>query len=327
VRSNIVARALSVLLSVAAADAFAQAWTPQKNVEIVAASGPGGSNDKTARTIERALVSAKLVPTTIIVVNKPGGGGSIAGTYVAQRVGDPHALLVATSGIGSNHIIGASTLTLADYTPIAIMLQDYVVFAVAANSPLASARELADRLRKDPRSVAIGFANTFGGSRHIAAGLLLKALGGNPRDLKTVVFKGSAEAIPAVLGGHIDLVVIGAGNAVAHVSNGRMRVLAVAAPQRLPGVLANVPTWREQGANVVSGSWRGVFGAKGLTPSQIAYWENAMRRVVETAEWKADLEANFWQHHFVTGAALRKELDQEYADDKAVLVDLGLAKH
>ncbi len=324
-KSNVVATVLGVVLAAATA-AFAQSWQPQKNVEIVAASGPGGSNDNTARTIERTLAATKLVPTTLTVVNKPGGGGNIAATYVAQRAGDAHYLLVVTSGMASNHIIGASTLTVADFTPIAMMLQDYVVFAVAANSPLASGRDLAERLKKDPRSLTIGFANTFGGSRHVAAGLLLKSLGGNPRDLKPVVFKGSAEAIPAVLGGHIDLAVIGAVNAIAHVSNARMRVLGVAAPQRLTGVLANAPTWREQGVNLVSGSWRGVFGPKGLTTPQITYWENALRKVADSPEWKADLEKNYWSDHFVTGAALKKELEQEYAADKAVLVDLGLAK-
>ena len=325
-KPNVVATVLSVVLTTAATADFAQGWAPQKNVEIVAASGPGGSNDNTARTIERGLASMKLVPTTLTVVNKPGGGGTIAATYVAQRAGDPHYLLVATSGMASNHIIGATTLTTADFTPIAIMLQDYVVFAVATNSPMMSGKDLAERLKKDPRSVSIGFANTFGGSRHIAAGLLLKALGGNPRDLKPVVFKGSAEAIPAVLGGHIDIVVIGAVNAIGHVSNGRMRVLGVAAPKRLTGVLADAPTWREQGINVVYGSWRGIFAAKGITAPQVAYWENALRKVSELPEWRADLEKNFWTHHFVTGAALKKELEQEYAEDKAVLVDLGLAK-
>lgn len=317
---------LTIALAVAASAAFAQAWAPQKNVEIVAASGPGGSNDNTARTIERTLSSLKLVPTTITVVNKPGGGGNIAATYVSQRAGDPHYLLVATSSIASNHINGSTTLTAADFTPIAMMLQDYVVFAVASGSPIASGRDLAERLKKDPRSLTIGFANTFGGSRHIAAGLLLKALGGNPRDLKPVVFKGSAEAIPAVLGGHIDVAVIGAVNAIAHVSNGRMRVLGVAAPQRLTGVLASAPTWREQGVNVVSGSWRGIFAPKALTASQVAYWESALRKVAEAPDWKGDLEKNFWTDHFVTGAQLRKELEQEYAAEKAVLVDLGLAK-
>ena len=325
-KPNVVATVFSIVLAAAATAASAQSWAPQKNVEIVAASGPGGSNDNTARTIERSLASVKVVPATLTVVNKPGGGGNIAATYVAQRAGDPHYLLVATSSMASNHINGSSTLTTADFTPIAMMLQDYVVFAVATNSPMMSGKDLAERLKKDPRSLSIGFANTFGGSRHVAAGLLQKSLGGSPRDLKPVVFKGSAEAIPAVLGGHIDVAVIGAVNAIAHVANGRMRVLAVAAPQRLGGVLANAPTWREQGVNVVSGSWRGVFAPKGLTAPQIAYWENALRAVAETPEWKADLEKNFWTDHFVTGAALKKELEQEYAADKAVLVDLGLAK-
>jgi putative tricarboxylic transport membrane protein len=323
---TVVATLSGIVLAAAAAAACAQGWVPQKNVEIVAASVPGGSNDNTARTIERGLAAVKAVATTITIVNKPGGGGNIAATYVAQRAGDPHTLMVATSSNASNHIVGASTLTYADFTPIAIMLQDYVAFGVAANSNIANARDLGDRLKKDPKSLSVGFANTFGGSRHVAAGLLVKALGGNPRDLKVVVFKGSAEAIPAVLGGHIDLVVIGAGNAIAHVANGRMRVLAVAAPQRLPGALATAPTWREQGVNVVSGSWRGVFAPKNLAAPQVAYWENALRRVTETPEWKADIDKNYWSPHFVTGAQLRKELEQEYAADKAVLVDLGLAK-
>ena len=325
-KPNVAATLLCIVLPAAPAASLAQGWAPQKNVEIVAASGPGGSNDNTARTIERTLAAAKLVPTTVTVVNKPGGGGTIANTYVAQRAGDPHYLLVATSSIGSNHIVGASTLTSADFTPIAMMLQDYVVFGVATNSPMKSGKDLADRLKKDPRSVTIGFANTFGGSRHVAAGLLQKSLGGNPRDLKPVVFKGSAEAIPAVIGGHVDVAVIGAVNAISHVANGRMRVLGVAAPQRLTGVLASAPTWREQGVNVVAGSWRGVFAPKSLTPAQVAYWENALRKVAETPEWKGDLEKNYWTDHFVTGAALKKELDREYAEDKAVLVDLGLAK-
>ena len=97
----------------------------------------------------------------------------------------------------------------------------------------------------------------------------MKAVGGNARDLKVVVFKGSAEAIPALLGGHIELGVFGAVNVVPHVSSGRMRILGVAAPQRLSGPLATAPTWRELGVNVVTGSWRGVFAPKNLTAPQV----------------------------------------------------------
>ena len=318
--------ALALVLAAAAAGAGAQAWAPQKNVEIVAGSAPGGSNDNTARTLERILLGNKLVPTTITVVNRPGGGGSIAYTYVSQKPGDAHVLSVTSSNLLSNHIIGSSTLSPADFTPLAMLYEDHAVFMVAADSPLKTGKDLAERLRKDPRALTVGFANAFGSSRHMAAALLIKTLGGNARDLKPVVFKGSAEAITALLGGHIDWGVAGAVNAIAHVSSGRMRVIAVAAPQRLGGPLSVAPTWREQGVNLVYGNWRGVFGPKGLTPAQVGYWESALRRLSQTPEWKADLEKNHWSEHFMTGAALGKEIEKEYSELKATLVDVGLAK-
>jgi putative tricarboxylic transport membrane protein len=201
-----------------------------------------------------------------------------------------------------------------------------VVFAVKADSPLKSGKDLMAQLKSKPQAVAFGFANTFGGSRHIAAGLLIKALGGSARDLKTVVFKGSAEAISALLGGHLEMVIIGAGNAVAHVQSGRMRVLAVTSPKRLAGPLSSVPTWRQLGVDVVSGSWRGVMGPKDMPAAQLAYWENAMRLVSQNAGWKTDIERNYWSEDFAIGAQFRKELETDYADTKKILVDLGLAK-
>jgi putative tricarboxylic transport membrane protein len=197
---------------------------------------------------------------------------------------------------------------------------------VPTGSTIRTGAELADRLKKDPRAVVIGFANAYGSSRHMAAALLMRTLGGSPRDLKPVVFKGSAEAITAVLGGHLDVAVAGAVNAIPHVSAGRMRVIGVAAPQRLGGPLAVAPTWREQGVDLVYGNWRAVFAPKSLTPAQLAFWENALRRMAEAPEWKADLERNHWTEHFKTGAALHKELEQDYNWLKTTLVDLGLAK-
>ena len=316
----------AMALAAASAGAAAQAWSPQKNVEIVAGSAPGGSNDKTARAMEKILLAGKLVPTSLVVVNKPGGGGSIAYTYVSQRPGDAHYLYIASAGLLSNHIVGASSLSHADFTPIALLYEDAAVFAVRTESPIKTGKDLADRLKKDPRSVVVGFANAFGSSRHMAAALLMKTLGGNARDLKPVVFKGSAEAITAMLGGHIDVVVAGAVNANVHVAAGQMRVIGVAAPQRLGGPLASAPTWKEQGVDLVYGNWRGIFGPKGLSPAQIAYWESALRKMVETPEWKADLEKSYWTENFVTGQPMQKEIEQEYAYLKTTLVDLGLAK-
>ena len=306
--------------------AGAQQWAPQKNVELVVPNPPGGSNDKTARTVERILVSGKLIPSSLTVVNKSGGGGSIAYSYVQQHPGDPHYLVVAGPALLTNHITGASKLHHNDLTAIASLFDDYTVFAVNAASPIKTGKDLVERLRKDPRSVTIGFSPLLGSHNHIAAGLLMKAIGGNARDLKVVAYKGSADAIPNLMGGHIDLVTTAAGNVAPHVASGKLRIIAMTAPQRLPGALADVPTWKEQGVDVTFGAWRAIFAPKGLTPQQTAYWENVLRKATESPDWKADIEKNYWANVFVSGPRFTKELEKDYADMRSILAELGLAK-
>lgn len=304
----------------------AQAWSPSRNVEIVVGSAPGGSNDKTARTVEKAIVDAKLIPTSLTVVNRPGGGSSIAFSYVSQKKGDPHTLLIGTTALLTNHIVGTSPLSYMDFTPIASLFNDYVVFAVNANSPIKTGRDLIAKLKENPQSVSIGFATTLGSHNHIAAGLLAKSVGVNPRSLKAVAFKGSAEAITQVLGGHIDMVTTAAGNVAGHLAEGRMRVIGVSSDKRFPGAFAQVPTWKEQGANLVYGGWRAIMAPKDITPAQIAYWEGVLRKVTSTPEWKANLDKNYWSDDFVGHAQFSKDIAKDYNDIKAVLVDLGLAK-
>ena len=318
--------ALGAALALAGMGVNAQGWAPQKNVEIVVGSAPGGSNDKTARTVERILVQLKLVPTSLTVQNRPGGGSNIAFTYVSQHAADPHYLLVSTPSLLTNHITGLGKLHHTDFTPIASLFNDYIVFAVNPSSGIRNGRDLAERLKKDPKSVSIGFATTLGSHNHIAAGLLAKTIGVNPRDLKVIAYKGSAEAITNLLGGHIDLVTTAAGNIAGHVAAGKLRVVGVAASQRFAGQLADIPTWKEQGVNLVFGGWRGIMAPKGITQQQAAYWEGVLRKATQAPEWKADIEKNFWADDFVTGERFRKDLDQDYADMRAVLVDLGLAK-
>ena len=308
------------------AGASAQTWSPQKNVELVVPNPPGGSNDKTARTVERIFVANKLIPSTLTVVNRAGAGGTLAYTYVQQHAGDPHYLVVAGPALLTNHITGAAKLHHTDLTPIASLFDDYTVFAVNADSPIRTGKDLVERLRKDPKSVAIGFSPLLGSHNHIAAGLLMKAIGGNARDLKVVAYKGSADAIPNLMGGHIDLVTTAAGNIAPHVASGKLRVVAMTAPQRLPGALSHVPTWKEQGVNFTFGAWRAIFAPKGLSAQQTAYWQGVLRKATEAPEWKDDLEKNYWANVFVTGEKFSKELEQDYAGMRAILVDLGLAK-
>jgi putative tricarboxylic transport membrane protein len=319
--------ALGLALAAAAGACAAQgAWSPQKNVEIVVGSAPGGSNDKTARQVEKILLENKLVNASLTVVNKTGAGGGIALNYLAQHPGDGHYLIVFTPSMLTNHITGQSRVNHADFTPIASLFNDYIVFAVNAASVVKTGNDLIERLKKDPQSLTVGFATALGSHNHIAIGLLMKSIGGNPRALKAVAYKGSSEAITNLLGGHIDLVTTAAGNVAGHVAAGKLRVVGVAAPQRFPGALAEIPTWKEQNVNLVFGGWRAIMGPKGLTPAQVAYWEGVLRRATEAPEWKDGIQKNYWFDDFVTSAQFRKDVDKDYADMKAILVELGLAK-
>jgi putative tricarboxylic transport membrane protein len=306
--------------------AFAQTWTPQKNVELVVYSAPGGSNDKTARAIERIIAGKKLINSTITVVNKTGGGGNIQLNYMSQHAADPHYLMITTPTLLANHITGNSAQTYTDFTPIASMINDYVVYVVSAASPIKTGQDLIDRLKKDPRSVSIGFATTLGSHNHIAAGLLMKKIGGDPKTLKVVAFKGAADAITTLMGGHIDLVTTAAGNVSGLVESGKLRVIAVAGNTRMSGIYANVPTWKEQGVDLVWSNWRAIVGPKGMTPAQVKTWQDVLSKVYASPEWKEELQRNYWGDDFTVGDKFNKDLADEYAVMKSALAELGLGK-
>ena len=305
---------ISAIVALASlSSAWAQTWEPTKNVEIVVYAAPGGSNDKTARAIEKAIGSKKLIKSTMTVVNKTGGGGNIQLNYMTQHAGDPHYLMVTTPTLLASHITGSSDQNHKDFTPIASMVNDYSVFVVNAESPIKTGKDLFDRLKSNPRSLSIGFAGALGGHNHVAAGLLMKGLGGEAKALKVVAFKGSADAITALMGGHINMVVTAAGNVAPH-------------NQRLRGEFSKIPTLKEQGVDVVWGNWRAVMGPKGMTPAQTARWEGVLRDVVQSPEWKSDLDTNFWTNDFTAGEQFKKDLEKDYLEMKTVLVELGLAK-
>jgi len=121
--------------------AVAQTWQPERNVEIVVPSGPGGGTDKTGRTVQSLLQNLKLVDKSI-VVNKPGAGGRLGMLYLNQHAGDGHFVSVSTVPLLTNHITGASNITYTDVTPLAQLFSEYILFAVRADSPIKSGQDM-----------------------------------------------------------------------------------------------------------------------------------------------------------------------------------------
>ena len=130
----------------------------------------------------------------------------------------------------------------------------------------------------------------------------------------------------ALLGGHVAMVVTPAANLIPHQQAGRMRVLAVAAPARLAGPLATVPTWKEQGVDAVVANWRPAIGAKGLPSAPIAFWEQVFARVAQSDEWRSEIERSGGVNNYMGHRQLVQFFDAEYGRFRAILSELGLAK-
>lgn len=316
------------VFTIAATTAAAQpgAWKPSKPVEIVVGVSPGGGIDRMARVLQKIMQERRLVEVPVNVVNKPGGGGTIAQAYLQQRAGDAHYFEITATSLLTNHITGRSTSGHKDYTPIAMLSDEYIGFLVREDSPLKTGKDLLAAFKSASESLPIGIATAAGNTNHIAAALAAKSAGGDVKKLKVVIFGSGGEAMSALLGGHVGLVATPTANAIPHLQAGRMRVLAVAAPQRLEGPLAMVPTWKEQGADVVVANWRPIIGPKGLATPQVAFWETVFARLTQTDEWRAEIARDGSVSHYMNSRELTSYFDAQYAHFKLILADLGLAK-
>ena len=308
-----------------AAPAGAQPWRPDRTVEIIAASGAGGNTDKLARTLQRILQEEKIVATPLNVVNKTGGNQTIARVYLNQHPGDGHYLELSNPTLMANNVMGLTQQRYTDFTPVALLLDEYTVVSVRADSPFKTGAELMQRLAREPESLSIGLT-TRGGANHVALALAIRSAGADQKRVKIVSFKSNSESMTALLGGHIDLVASSASPALPHFQQGRTRILAISAPKRMGGVLAQVPTWQEQKIAAVNSNWRAFIGPKGLSPAQSTYWEDAVGRLAKSETWKKELEANFWEGHVLTGRPLADFLADEQKEHQEILGELGLAK-
>ena len=307
---------------VAMPGAVAQGWKPERPVELTIPTSPGGSNDIAGRIVHKLWNELKLLPVASSVVNRSGGEHIVAYTYIAQRVGDPYAIGMMSTPMLVNPIEGRTQLTHNDLTPIAYLITEPMVAVVRADSPIKTGKDLVEALRKNPQSLSIALTST---GHRVSVGLPMHKAGVNMKAVRMPAFKGGGETTTAVLGGHADVQITSVSTAVPHVESGKMRVIAVSSNKRLGGVMASVPTWQELGYPS-SGSWKGVMAPKGITPAQIAFWEDVMRKTAQSDEIQQYAEKSLWLVEFKGAADTRKWLDQEAAALKLIMGELGLAR-
>ena len=319
---------LSVLVAatLAAAGAAAQTWKPEKAVEIIIGTSAGGPQDRMGRAVQRILQDRKLVATPLNVVNKAGGGGAVALSYLNQHAGDGQFLAVNALSTLTNHITGKSVIGPADLTPLAMMGAEYVGITVRAESPLKTGKDVLDQLRKDPSSLSVAVGTALGNATHLSFVLAMKAGGVDIKKLKTVVFGSGGDSMTALLGGHVDVAASAPSAMLPQVQAGKLRIIVIGAPARLGGELAKIPTWKELGVNSAFELWRGLAGPKGMSRAQIQFWDGALGALVKTDEWKKELADNEVENIYKNSADTGRQWKLEYDEVKAVLTELGLAR-
>ncbi len=302
--------------------AFAQAKPLFDSIFMFIPAGPGGGWDGTGRSIEAAAKAAGLVGS--FQFENVGGAGGMVGLprFVNQRKGQANALMVGGSVMVGAGITNKSPVTMKNVTPIARLTEEAGVIAVPTNGKIQTWKDFEAAIKANPKAVSVA-GGSAGGTDHQLLGLIIKALGKNPREAAYVAFAGGGPANAAILGGQVTAGISGYSEFEEQIKAGRMKALAVSGNKRIPGV--NVPTLIELGVNVTAANWRGVFAAPGINDAQKDKLVELMTKMHASPAWKDVLEKRKWTDVFLAERPFEREIEKNIRETEAVLKDLGLA--
>ena len=274
------------LLLMAAAGAGVPAWAQPAPVRILVGAPAGGTTDTMARALATEL--GRALGRTVLVENRPGAGGNIAADAVAKAAPDGNTLLMSFT----SHAINASLYPSLpfdperDFTPLTMVSTSPALLVAHPSLPANNLRELIALAKARPGKLnfAIG---ALGSSVHLA-GEAFKMMSGTY--IVNIPYKGTAPAIQDVLAGQVDLMFANVGNAQAHVRAGKLKVLGVTSPKRLPQ-FPDVPAIGEVLAGYESSAWFGLFGPARMPPETVKRLSDAARLAIATPDVRRRIEA------------------------------------
>ena len=299
----------------------ASSWKPERPIEFIVQAGAGGGSDIFARTMAKIMTSEKIVTVPINVVNKPGGSGAVAYSYLRTKRGDPHVIATATSSYLTTPVQGHSPVSYKDFTNTAVLCVEDYVAVVRTESPYKTLKDLVEAAKKKPNGIRIG-GSSVGSSDNIIENRLEKAAG---IQLNYIVFQSGGEANAALLGGSVDLAGPNPSEAAQLITAGRLRPIAMFSPERLEK-WPNVPTAREQGFDVTLEQYRGVIAAGGLTRDQALFWQGAMVKLFQSNDFKKYMSDNGLRPLLKVGDDSEKYIAEQNKFYTEILTELGIAK-
>ena len=319
VRRSLILVAMAAV-AVAASVASAQTY-PSRPIELVVHTAAGGGTDIFARVVAEIMGREKLLNQPVNVVNRAGGGGAIAYSYIKSRRGDPHTVMtVATLALLTQTLRPELDLGMENYTPLAFLAQDPQAVMVSAESPYKTFKELIDAAKREPNTLVVAVTSP-GGSGRLLAWLLERETGTR---FRAVSFKSGADAIIQVMGGHTHFTTENISEGYAAVEGKKLRVLAVTSAQRL-SIVADAPTLRELGIDLHVGTGRGFLMPAGVPKEAAAQMEAILERVYKTPQWKEHAERNLYESIWMGSADYAKHLAERRAQHLEFLQAIGIA--
>ncbi|MDR2255049.1 MAG: PhnD/SsuA/transferrin family substrate-binding protein [Arthrobacter sp.] len=316
--------AVIAVASIATATAFSFASgssgaDPRANLTLIAPAGVGGGWDSFAREQQQAMRGGGVV-NNVQVVNIPGAGGTIGLAAFVEQDQDTQ-LLATGAAMHGGIVINDSPVNMEDVRPIARIAEDYSVFIVPKDSPYSSASELAEAWSKDPRKVRFT-GGSAGSIDHLLVTQFAQTLGIPGKDITYLPKSGGGEAMQTILAGTADVAVTGYNEVADQIEVGRIKALAVSAPQRLAGT--EIPTFEEEGYAVNLVNWRGFVAAPGVSDEQFDQLSAIVKETSQSEQWKDALARNRWVDSYLDGDELKDFLREDQERTAALIKELGL---
>jgi putative tricarboxylic transport membrane protein len=324
---TVLASAAVAVLALAHAGPVA-AWEPTKPVEFVVPAGTGGGADQMARFIQGVVAKNELMKQPIVVVNKSGGAGAEGFLYVKGAKGDANKIIITLSNLFTTPLATGVPFNWRDLTPVQMLALDQFVLWVNEESPYKTAKDYFQAIKTQP---ANSFKMGGTGSKQedqIITVMLEKAAG---KKLTYVPFKGGGDVAVQLVGKHIDSSVNNPIEAESHWRGGKLRPLCVMDKQAMPYKAkltasqswADIPTCASAGIPVDYVMLRGIFMPPGVSPEQVAFYNQLFTKLRALPEWKEFMDKGAFNTTSLSGQAFVDWLAKNEQNHRVLMKEAG----
>jgi putative tricarboxylic transport membrane protein len=292
---------------------------PTRTIKLLCWTSPGSPLDVMMRQLGKQL--AAVFHQTVVVENRAGGSGAAAMSALMSQPADGYTILSTTSSMSFTMAMGRIPFAPDNFTVLPAIQAEPSAVAVRSDSRFQTLGQLVEYLHEHPGQLSIGGFSSAGFHQFVFYRLQQAARFRSG----WIPFKGGQEAGLALLGGHIDAAVITPSSALAQIENGDIRLLGISSAQRNE-YFPKIPTFKEQGFDVVETIWRGIMVKAGTPRSVIDVLTSAVARVTQTAQWKEFSRINLQSSVDISLAGMQKLVLDEISSDRAFLENSGLMK-